>query len=88
MNQKFYEGETLLAEITDSLLIVHKQGDQRFEYRLNSITGEHQIYSHESRPEHVVVFQVEDGSGQTVGVVWSDRDRAEEFKNAVRSAVT
>lgn len=86
MNQTFYEGETLLAEITDSLLIAYKE-TQAYEYRLDSLTGAYPVISHESEPEHVVFFGAKGGSEQTIAVVWTERAKAEDFRNAVTSAV-
>ena len=87
MNEKFYCDEELLAEITDSLLIVYK-GAQEYQYKLNSLTGALPIFSHESEPKYVVVFGIEGGSGQTIGVVWTKKAKAKEFRDAVTNAVT
>lgn len=86
MNQKFYEGENLLAEISDSVLIVHK-GTDGYEYRLDELTG-WRIFSHESEPQHVVVFETKRDPGQTIGVVWTEWTKAEAFRDAVMSAIT
>lgn len=86
VNQKFEENGQVLAEISDTHLIVHK-GTQQYEYRLDLLTAARPVYSHESEPEHIVVFNTNDTSGQTIGVVWSTRERAEEFQDAVTSAV-
>lgn len=86
MNQKFEGNGQILAEISDTHLIVHK-GAQQYEYGLDSLTAALPIYSHESNPEHVVVFETNDTSGQTIGVVWSTREKAEAFRNAVTSTV-
>jgi hypothetical protein len=86
VNQKFYEGEKLLAEISDSLLIVHK-GTVKYEYELDALT-DWRIFSNESEPQHVVVFETRRDPGQTIGVVWTERAKAEAFRDAVVSAIT
>ncbi len=86
MNEQFYEGGELIAEITDSHLIVHKR-EQQYEYRLDSIT--HQwIATHRSKSEHNVFFGLNgDRHNTTVAVTWADRTSAEQFRNAVLTAL-
>lgn len=86
VNQKFEENGQVLANISDTHLIVHK-GTQQYEYGLDSLTVARPVYSHETEPKHVVVFNTNDASGQTIGIVWSTREKAEKFRNAVTSAI-
>jgi hypothetical protein len=86
VNQKFEENGHVLAKISDTYLIVHK-GTQQYEYRLDSLTAVRPVYSHETEPEHVVVFNTNDAPGQTIGIVWSIREKAEKFRNAITSAI-
>lgn len=89
MSEKFYDGDMLLAEITDSELIIYKGSHetQNLQYRLDSLTEARPVYSHESDSHHVVVFGTQEPPGQTVGVVWSGKDRAFAFRDAVTNAV-
>lgn len=87
VNQRFEENGQVLAEISDTHLIVHNKGPQPITYRLDSLTGASDVFSHESEPKHVVVFGTSEAPGQTVGVVWSTLQDAKAFQGAVTSAV-
>jgi len=84
--ERFYEGDELLAEITDTHLIVRKRG-QQYEYRLDSLTGAYPIASHESGSDHNVFFKTQRPYEDTIAVVFADREGAERFRNAVSAAV-